>query len=89
MDSIPHQLFAKASEQGLVCLPSEQGDPCIKPVFDSCKWYLIYQKGSWILMVKGVPQIRFSYEDVMTFIDRLEPPKVSSFRIKTRRGRLK
>lgn len=89
MDSIPHQLFTKASEQGLVCLLSEQGDHCIKPSFDSCQWYLTYQKGAWILIVKDVPQMRLSYEKAMTFIDRLEPPKVSSFRIKTRRGRLK
>jgi hypothetical protein len=89
MDSIPHQLFAKASEQGLVCLLSEQGDHCIKPSFDSCKWYLTYQKGAWILIVKDVPQMRLSYEEAMTFIDRLEPPKVLSFRVKTSRGRLK
>jgi hypothetical protein len=68
--SIPKQLFEKASDGGLRCFSSSQGNHYIKPASDAVDWYLTYQKGVWVLMVKETPQIRFHYEEVMKFLDR-------------------
>jgi hypothetical protein len=34
-------------------------------------WQLTYQKGAWVLVVHGLPQLRFSYVEALKFLDQL------------------
>jgi hypothetical protein len=72
MLSIPEKLFQRASALGLECC-SDRQHHIIRPQLPADTWYLTYQKGHWVLIVNGTPQIHFSYSEVMTFLDRFEP----------------
>jgi hypothetical protein len=70
MTATPSQLVSKASECGFIFVPSEDGNHCIQPTADQPDWCITYQKGAWVLMVKETPQVRFSYEEVLKFLNR-------------------
>ncbi len=74
MVALPQQLFSKASACGLVCIASEKGEHRIEPKSiktQASPWTLTCQKGAWVLIVDGVPQIRFQYDEALRFLDRL------------------
>jgi len=70
MANIPKKLFNKATECGLICGSSAQGDHRIEPPGDQADWCLSYCKGRWVLTSRGVPQMHFQYDEVMKFLDR-------------------
>ena len=72
MAIVPERLFAKANERGLVCIPSERGEHRIHPNTRTPDWQLMYQKGAWVLVIHGLPQIRFRYEEALKFLDQLD-----------------
>ncbi len=75
MVALPQQLFSKASACGLTCIASEKGEHRIEPKSQKAQaspWSLTCQKGAWVLIVNGVPQIRFQYEEALRFLDRLD-----------------
>lgn len=74
MVALPQQLFTKASACGLTCIASEKGEHRIEPKSiknQPAPWTLICQRGGWVLIVAGIPQIRFQYEEALRFLDRL------------------
>lgn len=70
MVAIPSQLVSKTSEYGFIFVTSEDGNHRIQPTADQPDWCITYQRGAWVLMTKGTPQIRFSYDEVLKFLDR-------------------
>jgi hypothetical protein len=78
MTSVPTKLFEKAIACKLACLPSEQGNHCIQPQGPAARWYLVYRNGHWVLIVNGVPQIQFSYDEALKFLDRFSQDTESS-----------
>jgi hypothetical protein len=70
MSAIPRQLANKTSECGFIFVESEDGNHCIQPPVDRPDWYIAYQKGAWVLIIKETPQIRFSYDEVLKFLNR-------------------
>lgn len=75
MVALPQQLFSKASACGLTCIASEKGEHRIEPKSiknQPSPWALICQRGAWVLIVDGVPQIRFQYNEALRFLDRLD-----------------
>ena len=74
MVALPQQLFSKASACGLTCIASEKGEHRIEPKSiktQASPWTLICQRAAWVLIVDGVPQIRFQYQEALRFLDRL------------------
>jgi hypothetical protein len=69
--AVPEQLFTRAENCGLFYIPCEKGNHRIQPVAENPDWELILQRGLWILVVRGTPQIRFRYEEAMAFLDRV------------------
>ena len=75
MVALPQQLFSKASAYGLTCIASEKGEHRIEPKLikpQASPWALTCQRGTWVLIVAGVPQIRFQYQEALRFLDRLD-----------------
>jgi len=75
MVALPQQLFSKASACGLACIASEKGEYRIEPKSvkaQASPWTLTCQRGAWVLIVDGIPQIRFQYEEALRFLDRLD-----------------
>jgi hypothetical protein len=70
MIATPSQLVSKASECGFIFVPSEDGNHCIQPTADQPDWCITCQKGAWELMIKETPQIRFSHDEVLRFLNR-------------------
>jgi hypothetical protein len=70
--AVPEQLFARAKTCGLLCIPCEKGNHRIQPVAENPDWELILQRGVWMLVVRETPQIRFSYEEAMAFLNRFD-----------------
>jgi hypothetical protein len=73
MVAIPKLICDKAIAYGLRCMPDEQGEHRILPADDSAPWYLIYKKSHWVLIVNDIPQINFSYDETLKFLDRFAP----------------
>jgi len=71
MTTLPQNLFAKASACGLVCIPSETGKHFIRPISEGYHWQLVCQQEVWVLVIGGFPQIRFRYDEVTQFIERV------------------
>lgn len=71
---IPEQLLQRALALGFECCSDRQRH-VIRPRQSS--WYLCYGKGRWVLFVSDTPQIHFSYDEVMKFLDRFDPPPPS------------
>ncbi|PSR16955.1 hypothetical protein C8255_15130 [filamentous cyanobacterium CCP3] len=67
MLGIPQKLFDRASSLGFECTTDDQ-QHLIRSV--EAGWHLVYDKGHWVLVVNGIPQMRFGYDDVMAFLDR-------------------
>jgi hypothetical protein len=65
---IPQKLFERASSLGFECTTDDQ-QHLIRSA--QASWHLVYGKGHWVLVVNGIPQMRFGYDEVMTFLDRL------------------
>ncbi|MBE9159545.1 hypothetical protein IQ265_22315 [Nodosilinea sp. LEGE 06152] len=65
---IPQKLFDRASSLGFECTTDDQ-QHLIRP--SQAGWHLVYDKGHWVLVVNGIPQMRFGYDDVIAFLDRL------------------
>jgi hypothetical protein len=68
--SIPEKLCDRALALGLICDSNEQ-QHSIQPSAGGGSWHLTYQQGYWVLIVRGVPQLNFGYEEALRFLDRL------------------
>lgn len=77
MMDTPQKLFDKATEYGLLCCSSDQGEHRIRPKDDQARWCLTYAKGRWVLSSNGVPQMHFRYEEVMKFLERFSHQPVA------------
>ncbi len=69
--STSDQLLEAASRYGLFCGTYDNGDRCIKPHPDSSDWELVNHNDSWVLIVRGTPQIQFQYPEAARFIARV------------------
>jgi hypothetical protein len=65
------QLLEEAYRYGLFCGTYDNGDLCIKPHPESLDWELVNHSDSWVLIVRGTPQIRFQYPEAARFITRV------------------
>ncbi len=78
MQGIPQKLLEQATRLGFECITEGQ-QHLIRPTtakdvspgrIGSAGWYLVYRKGHWVLVVNNTPQMHFSYDEVLTFLDR-------------------
>ena len=73
MIEVPTQLFNKAAQCGFICIPSATGAHRIQSTYADADWCLVCHQEVWVLTVKGFPQIRFRYEEVLRFLERFAP----------------
>lgn len=71
-------LLVKASDCGLACLTSEHDSYRIQPKTETPEWCLMAQEGSWLLVIRNIPQIRFGPEEALKFLDRFCPENKTS-----------
>lgn len=69
MQSIPEKLCEQVSSLGFNCYTHENHH-FIGPKHKR-EWYLIYQRGYWVLVIKDVPQMNLNAEEVLKFLNRL------------------
>ncbi|PSN14725.1 hypothetical protein C7293_10415 [filamentous cyanobacterium CCT1] len=81
MLGIPQKLFDRASSLGFECTTDDQ-QHLIRP--SQAGWHLIYDKGHWVLVVNGIPQMRFGYDEVMAFLNAQGNPSRNRFANKAR-----
>jgi len=68
--SVPQQLLKQATRYGLVCQVADSGEHYVQPSLSMADWQLVSQQGDWILVVKGVPQMRLHYAEALKFVER-------------------
>lgn len=69
--STSSQLLEAASRYGLFSGTDDNGLLFIKSCPDSSDWQLVSHDGSWVLIVRGTPQIRFQYPEAARFMARV------------------